>query len=166
VLFACENDVKEVEKYNLSERFPDQSIKNVEIIYSTDAEVAFQMNAPLMNDYGGEKPYREMPKGVHIKIFDSLMNVTTELTSNYAIDITHENRMIAEEDVVVKNDKGEQLNTEKLVWDKKAQKITSDVFVKITTENQVLMGEGLIANEDFTDYRILKPRGTINIEND
>ena len=166
VLFACENDVKEVEKYDLSEQFPDQSIKNVEIIYSTDAEVAFQLNAPVMNDYSGENPYREMPEGVHIKIFDSLMNVTTELTSNYAIDITHENRMEAEEDVVVKNDKGEQLNTEKLVWDKKAQKITSDVFVKITTPNQVLMGEGLIANEDFTDYRILKPRGTIEIEND
>lgn len=166
MLFACENDVKEVEKYDLSKRFPDQSIKNVEIIYSTNAEVAFQMNAPLMNDYSGEKPYREMPEGVHIKIFDSLMNVTTELTANYAIDITHENRMEAEEDVVVKNDKGEQLNTEKLVWDKKTQKISSDVFVKITTENQVLMGEGLIANEDFTNYRILKPRGTINIEND
>ncbi len=166
VFFGCENDVKEIEKYNLNERFPDQSIKNVEIIYSADAQVAFQLNAPLMNVYGGEKPYREMPEGVHIRIFDSLMNVTTELTSNYAIDLTHLNRMEAEEDVVVTNDKGETLNTEKLIWDKKLKKITSDVFVKITTDNQVLMGDGLIANEDFTNYRILKPRGTLNIEND
>ena len=74
--------------------------------------------------------------------------------------------MEAKEDVVVTNIKGEKLNTEQLVWDQKSGKITSDVFVKITTEDQVLMGEGLIANEDFTNYRILKPRGTISIADD
>jgi len=166
VLFACENDVKEIEKYDLSEKFPDQTVQEVEILYSSEGRVSFQLNAPVLDQYGGEKPYDEMPKGVHIQIFDTLMNVTTELTSNYAINLTHKNKMEAKEDVVVVNEKGETLNTEHLVWDKKTQKITSDVFVKITTKDQVLMGEGLIANEDFTNYRILKPRGIINIDND
>lgn len=164
-LIACENEIEEVSKLDF-EHTPDQTAWDVEVLYSTKANVAFQLNAPLFKQFGGEEPYNEMPEGVHVQFFDSLLQVTTELTSNYAIHIEKEGRMEAKEDVVVTNIKGEKLNTEQLVWDQKSGKITSDVFVKITTEDQVLMGEGLIANEDFTNYRILKPRGTINIADD
>ena len=150
----------------MSVKFPNSSVKDVEILYSTEGNVSFQLNAPVLDQYGGKEPFDEMPEGVHIQIFDTLLRVTTELTSNYAINLIHEGKMEAKEDVVVVNEKGETLNTEHLFWDKKTKKITSDVFVKITTATQVLMGEGLIANEDFSNYRILKPRGIINIEND
>ncbi len=128
--------------------------------------MAFQLNAPILDQYGGAEPYNEMPEGVHVQLFDSLMNVKTELSSNYAIDLSHQDVMEAKYDVVVINAKGEQLNTEHLIWNKAEQKISSDAFVKITTENQVLLGDGLISNEDFSDYKILKPRGVINIDND
>lgn len=156
--------MEEVAKYDMSERFPDQEIKEVELLYSTKGDIVFQLNAPLLDQYGGEKAYNEMPEGVHVQIFDSLHNVTTELTSEYAIDLSYKNVMEAKNNVVVINAKGEKLNTEHLVWDKETGKITSDVFVKITTPNQVLMGEGLISNQSFTNYRILKPRGVINID--
>lgn len=146
--------------------YPDQILKDVEILYSTKGEVQFKLKAPILKQYSGKEAYNEMPEGVDIEIFDSTLKVTTKLTSNYAIDISYADKMEAKYDVIVVNDKGEQLNTEHLVWNKKTSKITSDVFVKITTETQVLMGDGLIANQDFTNYRILKPRGIINIEND
>lgn len=165
VLLSCENDIEEVSKLDY-EHSPDQTARDVEVLYSTKGNVAFQLNAPLFKQFGGEEPFNEMPEGVHVQFFDSVLQVTTELTSNYAIHLEKENRMEAKEDVVVTNIKGEQLNTEHLVWDQESGKITSDVFVKITTEDQVLMGEGLIANENFTKYRILKPRGTINITDD
>ena len=166
VFAACENDVKEVEKYSSKVNYPDQAVKDAEILYSTYAKVIFKLNAPVLHQYSGEKAYNEMPEGVHVQVFDSLQNVTTDLTANYAIQLESEDRMEAKDDVVVINEKGEKLNTEHLVWDQKTQQITSDVFVKITTASQVLMGDGLIANQDFTDYRILKPRGIINIDND
>jgi LPS export ABC transporter protein LptC len=164
-LLACENDPKEIAKYELEGRYPTQSGKNVEILYSSKGKVKFQLNAPILNQYSGNENYREMPEGVHIKVFDSSMNVSSELTANYAIDKEYEKKMEAKEDVVVINKKGERLNTEHLVWDQETEKITSDVFVKITTKDQVLMGEGLVANPEFTEYRILKPRGVINIDN-
>lgn len=166
VLFSCSNDPAEIAKLDLEEKLPVQSGKDVEIIYSSKGVVKFQLNAPVMNQYTGEQAYREMPEGVHIKVLDSAMNVTSELTANYAIDKEYEKKMEAMQDVVVINEKGERLNTEHLVWDQETQKITSDVFVKITTKEQVLMGEGLIANPEFTDYKILKPKGVINIDND
>jgi len=166
VLFACENDKSEIAKYESEEVFPTQSAKEVEILYSTKGNVVFQLNAPLLNQYEGEQPFNEMPNGVKVQIFDSLNNVTTELTANYAIDSSHVNKMEARDNVVVINEKGERLNTEHLVWDKKTEKITSDVFVKITTADQILMGEGLEANQDFTNYRIFNPIGELSIDND
>lgn len=166
VFFSCENKQVEIGQIEEEESLPVQTIKDVEILYSTKGVVDFQLNAPVLHQFEGEKPYTEMPDGVHIKIFDSLMNVSSELTANYAIDLKYADRMEAKEDVVVINDKGERLNTEHLVWDKRTQKITSDVFVKITTDNEILTGEGLESNQNFTDYRILKPKGIINIDND
>lgn len=163
---SCSEDSEKAEILVDEEIYPDQVLKDVEILYSTKGEVQFKLKAPILKQFSGEKPYNEMPEGVDIEIYDSTLKVTTKLTSNYAIDIVYADKMEAKYDVVVVNDKGEQLNTEHLVWNKKKSKITSDVFVKITTVSQVIMGDGLIANQDFTDYRILKPRGIINIEND
>lgn len=69
--------------------------------------------------------------------------------------------MEARNDVIVKNKKGETLNTEKLVWNEATGKFTSDVFVKITTASEVIMGQGFEANQDFTRYSIKKPKGSI-----
>lgn len=164
MFFACENTAEEIVPVETEEKQPDQIGKDVKILYSTNGRVSFQLNAPVMEQYLGEEPYTEMPEGVHIQTFDSVMDITSELTANYAIDLKYEDRMEAKDDVVVVNEKGEKLNTEHLVWNKKTEKITSDVFVKITTDSEVLMGEGLISNQDFTEYRILKPRGIINLD--
>ncbi len=161
---ACENDPEEVDKLADETIYPDQSLKEVDILYTTKGQLEFRLQAPVLHQYSGEKAYSEMPDGIIIEVYDSAMQVTSRLSSNYAIDLTHAGQMEAREDVVVINSKGEKLNTEELIWDQKTKKITSDKFVKITTEDQVLMGEGLIANEDFTEYRILDPRGTINID--
>ena len=71
--------------------------------------------------------------------------------------------MEARKNVVVVNQKGDRLNTEHLIWDEKKQKLISDEFVKITTKDQIIYGDGFEANEDFTKYKIFKTRGTIPI---
>ncbi|MAY84126.1 MAG: LPS export ABC transporter periplasmic protein LptC [Flavobacteriales bacterium] len=165
ILLSCVNDPKEVEELNDEERYPDQEMRGVDVLYSTMGEVQFRLKAPLVHQYGGEESYNEMPEGVDIEIYDdTTMVVSSRLTANYAIDIAHEKRMEAKDNVVVINDEGDTLNTEHLIWDLEKDEIRSDVFVKITTPQQVLMGEGLISNQDFTDYRILKPRGIINLK--
>jgi LPS export ABC transporter protein LptC len=72
----------------------------------------------------------------------------------------------AKNDVVVINENGEKLNTEQLFWDQKEQKITSNTFVKITRKTEIIMGDGLESNQDFTRYKIKKIRGTLQVKND
>ena len=73
-------------------------------------------------------------------------------------------KMEVKYNVEVVNVNGEKLNTEHLIWDEQKKKITSDAFVKITTAKEIIMGKGLEANQDFTQYEIKEVTGTIRIE--
>jgi LPS export ABC transporter protein LptC len=66
--------------------------------------------------------------------------------------------------VEVVNVKGEKLNTELLVWDEEKKKITSNAFVKITTAKEIITGNGLEANQDFTKYEIKDIIATIRLD--
>ena len=71
--------------------------------------------------------------------------------------------MSAKKNVVVRNLDGDLLETEKLNWSKSKEEIFTDDFVKITTKKEVIFGEGLVSNQNFSKYTIQKIKGTINI---
>lgn len=168
IVCSCKNDINEVNALTLNANQPIRTGKNIELIYSEKGNTKITVKAPEMEEYEGEESYMEMIKGIEVLFYDSLQKVTTTLTSNYAINRLDKNIMEAKNDVVVINEKGERLNTEHLIWRQDSAKIYTNEFVKITTADEILMGEGLVANEDFTKYKILKIKGIINIkeEND
>jgi LPS export ABC transporter protein LptC len=86
------------------------------------------------------------------------------LSAKYAIHYDAEHRWEAQNDVVVVNEKGEQLNTEKLIWDEQKEKLYSDQFVKITTPDEIIMGKGFEANQDFSRYKIFNVTGRITVK--
>jgi LPS export ABC transporter protein LptC len=163
---ACENDTNEVKKVSEHKVYPIEMLRNANILYSEEALVKVNLKAPVIHKYGGDKPYNEMPEGIDVTFYDSAMNVTSHITANYAIDKVGEHLMEARNDVVVINEKKEQLNTEHLVWDRKNALIYSNEFVKITTEDEIIMGEGFESNQEFTKYKIKKPKGTLSREDD
>ena len=165
ILYSCENDMQEVAALT-KEKMPITKGKNVKLIYSEKAEVMVKITAPLMERYEGEENYTEMKKGIKSIFYDSLMNETSTLTSNYAIQYPDEGKMEVKNDVVIINDKGEQLNTEHLVWLQDSAIIYSDDFVKITTKDEVLTGNGFEAAQDFSKWKIHHITGIININED
>lgn len=161
ILYGCENDMKEVASLTNKEDIPVRKGKNVELIYSEKSDVKIKITAPKMEEYINEKHYMEMKDGIKVSFYDSLMNVSSTLTSNYAINKVDEKIMEAKDDVVVVNAEGEQLNTEHLIWSQDSSKIYTNEFVKITTGDEIIMGEGMEANQDFTKWKIHKISGTI-----
>jgi len=164
ILYSCVNDVKKAESLSNNEKIPISKGRNVELIFSEKSDVKIIITAPLMEEYGVENKYIEMNEGIKVLFYDSLLHVTSTLTSNYAIHRVSDKIMEAKNDVVVINDKGEKLNTEHLLWYEDSSKIYSDEFVKITTKDEIIMGEGMEANQDFTKWKIHKIKGTINIK--
>lgn len=163
IIFGCENDIKVINIVGNKDYLPVESAKDVETIYSDSGQVRIIVKAPRLDRYEGAKSYSEMPKGIDVKFYDDLMQVTSKLTANYAISYYKEKLMEAKNNVVVVNEKNEQLNTEHLVWDEKKGIIYSDKFVKINTGKEIIWGEGMNSDERFDKWKILKVKGSITI---
>ena len=164
VFSACENDIEEINLITSYKKIPSESGKNVLIVYSDSARIKMKLNATQLDHYDGENAYVEFPKGVNVFFYNTKNKIESNLKANYAIRYEKSNMMEAKNNVVVINDKGEKLNTEHLFWDEKKELIYSDVFVKITTKDEIIMGEGLESNQDFSKYKFKKIKGTISVK--
>ncbi len=165
IVSSCENDLERVKIIASKSELPIESTINATLIYSDSAQLQVKLIAPRLDRFIGEKPYIEFPLGVEIEFYDGDMEVSSRLTANYAISYEDEGIMEAKGNVILINELGEQLNTEHLIWDEKTGKIHSEEFVKITTADEIIMGEGFESNQSFTKFKIKKIKGTINIEN-
>ncbi len=171
-LFSCENNIDEVNLVTSvsQQNLPNESVKNVEIIYSDSARVRAKLKSVELNRYStAKKPYMEMPKGLEVVFFNEHRKQQTKLTANYGIG--HENgnniqTMEVKNKVVVINEKGEMLETEHLIWNTLTKKIYTDEFVKITTKDEILMGNGLEAEQDFSEYEIKNVKGRIAVKDE
>jgi LPS export ABC transporter protein LptC len=164
-LISCENDLNKVKLYSKGEITPQESAKNIKIFYSDSARLQVEITAPVLNHYESENPYIEMPKGLKAIFYDDKLEVKSKLEADYGIRYEKEQRMEARKNVTVINQKGEKLNTEHLIWDERKEKLTSDEFVKITTDDEIIYGNGFEANQDFTKYKIFNIKGTISLNN-
>jgi len=163
-LLSCENDIEKVRLFISPEKTPVETAKDVELLYSDSARLKMKMTAPEMNRYESPKEYIEMPRGVVLLFYDDSGQVNSQLTANYALRHQDNGKMEAKNNVIVVNNKGERLDTEHLIWDEEKQKLYTKSKVTITTADEVLKGDGLESNRDFTEYRILKPSGSMMVE--
>ncbi len=140
---------------------------NVTINYTDSGHLKASIFAPSLIGYKKDgQDIVKMPKGVKGDFFNSLGEQESTLTAERGI--SYQSKKITEvwQNVVVTNIKGEKLNTEKLTWNQNTGKIYTDKFVRITTATEILTGEGMEAEQDFTKWVILKPRGIISVKQD
>jgi LPS export ABC transporter protein LptC len=142
---------------------PIMETTNVSTLYSDSARLKIKLSAPLQQQYeNGNGIY---PKGFNLTFLDDLGNVATTLRANYGKYDKTTDSYLARGNVVVKNiAKNETLETEELRWLKQSRKIRTNKFVKIRTAEEILTGQGLEANQDFSRYRILKPAGVFSVK--
>lgn len=164
IVSSCENDINKVNFYADKKNIPVESMYNAEIIYSDSGNVTGRLLAKRLDHYSSKNSFTVMPRGVLVEFYNEIHVVETKLTANYAMKYDEKDVMEAKGDVVIINDKGEKLNTEHIVWNQKKEQINSDAFVKITTQTEILMGDGLESNQNFTKYKIKKIRGTIQLK--
>lgn len=166
-LFSCSNDINEVKELAREDNLPMDVQEDLILQYSDSSYVRLQLEAPVAESYPQlDEPERRFPKGIEVFFFDALGKQETRLRANNATNFINKQLWHATGDVVVVNKKGEQLNTEELFWDERKEKIYSEVFVKITTPKEIIMGEGFEADQNFDNYVINKVTGQIAIEDE
>ena len=165
LFFSCVNDIAIVRKITSKEEASVESGTTVELLYSSQAHVKARLQTPLMERHNEKNPFTEFPKGLKLTFYNDSLVENSNLTANYGITNEDSHLMTVRDNVEVININGEKLNTEELVWNDQTQKITSTKFVKIQTKDEIIYGDGLEANQDLTNYKIKKIRGTISLKN-
>jgi LPS export ABC transporter protein LptC len=160
--WGCDDDSQTADDFKEYDG-PVMEATNIEILYSDSAQVRIKLEAQRQLQYlNGDQDF---PEGIYIEFFDELGAKTTSIRANQGYYNKEEDKYTATGEVVVKNlESGEKLETEILHWERNKHSINTDRYVEIESEGEILMGEGLEAEEDFSSYEILKPTGIFSLE--
>lgn len=167
LLTACKQEIEVIEDIPPSAELPDQIITGFNTVYTDSGKIQLVAESPEMISYGNaEEPYSEFPEGVKVYFYNGKPGIQSQLSSKYAMYYQNDNLWEARDSVVAINNKGEILETELLFWDEAKKLIYSDKFVKITTADEVIMGEKFESNQDFSDWTIHQVTGTFYLEDE
>lgn len=141
---------------------PLMEIMNMETLYSDSAVVRVRVQADKQLEF--EDGNSEFPEGIYIEFYNIEGKVSSTLKADKGYFNQKEKLYTAVGDVEVNSyEKDQKLNTEELHWKQDKGEIYTDKFVRIETVDEILLGEGLTSNQDFSNYRILKPTGELSI---
>jgi LPS export ABC transporter protein LptC len=123
------------------------------------------MSSPLMEQYlNNESPYYEFRSGIRVIFYNGKKNPEGTATSKYAKYTKSNNLWELRDSVVVINEGKDKLETEVLYWDQPKNLIYSDRFVKITNEDQIVLGTGFESDPKLTKRKIKKVSATIYLK--
>ena len=145
--FSCQKELKDPDK-EVKYKGPVIENKDVFTLYSDSAKLMIRMKAPVQQEF--ESGDGIFPKGFDVEFFQQPGKVTSTMRANYGKQDKGRELYFAQGDVKVHNiQKGEMLETEELYWDRRRRTIYTDKFVKITTPNRVVTGQGLKSDQNF-----------------
>lgn len=158
---SCENSQEKLRKFAVKPDMEKETGRDVTVVYSDSGIVKAKIVAKTMIRDLTDKPVTEMPDGIEATFYDPDKAPSARMRANRAIHFPAEGKMEAYGNVVVINELGDTLRTEKLIWLENEDRIFTDQFVRINTPDEVIFGDGLESNQRFTRYRILNIRGTV-----
>jgi LPS export ABC transporter protein LptC len=137
----------------------------VEILYSDSAVVRVRITAPvLLNFSDRNNPRQEFPNGIKVEFLTPSRTVESTLTARTAFRDVEKGVVIARDSVLMVTNDQETLKTEEISWNEKTAKIHTDKFVKVTQPGEIIYGFGLDAEQDFSYWKILVPKGRIKAD--
>lgn len=160
VLFSCENKIEPPRTNLKSNETPDQESWNSTVVFSDSGNIKAIL-------YAG-----------HISVFNS--KAITIIDSNATVYFYKQNEIVSKligkrgkvfdtskdieiyDSVVVTNKDGNILQTQQLYWNNRLQKVSSDVYIKITTPTEVVEGIGFESDQSLKNYTIFKVTGTFS----
>lgn len=156
--------MKQVMAFASDEEFPFQTTYQVTYRFTEHGKVVNQMSAGKVDRFGADTGRTELSDGFLLVFFDSLENQTSRLSARRGVQYHRRNVLVAMDSVEFVNELGEKLETNVLTIDRDSGIIHTDEPIKITRDETIIFGDGLRANENFSRYRILNPRGTFYID--
>jgi len=166
LFFSCEHNIDTIRNDEISS-LPVRTAKNFQTLFTDSGKVQLIMSAPLMKTYENtNEPYSEFRSGINVDFYDRHKNPIASATSKYAKHFDKKNLWELKDSVVIINKANEKLETEQLFWDEEKDLIYTDRFVKITREDQTIMGTGFESDSRLLSPKIKRVTATIYLKDE
>jgi len=169
-LAACEEPIRAPENYQqLRKQEPITVSHDVTYFYTDSGVVRAKLTAPQVKEFldtlDNKRTYTVIDQPFKILFYNSLGQEESVLTADRAtLDRVAGFAEVSGHVVLVNLQSNERMETEKVRWLRGQKLITTNKYVKISTKNEVLYGDSLVANTDFTWYKLFKIHGTFIVE--
>jgi len=161
---ACKNDPDEIRALTGGGKKTVDHATDVTILYSKEGKTQMRLFAHdfVKNDFA-KLPYIDMNTHIKVEFYNDSGEIDNVLTADSSRYYQAQGNILVWDSVQITGKKG-RLNTEELIWNESIQKFFTEKPVKITTPTEVLYGIGMEANRDFSWYRIIHPKGTVDVK--
>jgi LPS export ABC transporter protein LptC len=163
---SCENKIDFIPKSDFLS-IPSLTVHNFKTVYSDSGKIQLIMTSPLLEQFdNADAKYYEFRNGIKVDFYNGEKNPTAKASSKYAKYFNKENRWELKDSVVIINETGDKLETEVLYWDQQKDLIYTDRFVRITNQDQIIMGTGFESDPRLERRRIKKVSATIYLKDE
>jgi len=163
ILVSCANDLDKIQQVTQFENIPDEVSTNLHMVSTDSGYVTFELRGTLVESYRLPTPRTVIKDGLEVTFYNKETNeVEAILTAYYGEREPDSDRMFVRDSVVLKNiTKQQQLETEELYW--RNDSVFSNKAVVVKTADAILWGKGIVADQSFDKFTILKPTGEKHI---
>lgn len=168
-LAGCSNSDADVSGVQADEASPVQTVINGTFRYSERGVILHELHASEMHreergNAESSEDVVEVRNGFELFMGGDASNHEARMSAEWATLDEKNLRLVAKHGVTLKNEQGDILETEYLVWSEDSNRVWTNRPVTIRTTDGVIYGEGLESDARFETYRILKPRGEMVLE--
>ncbi len=164
-LVGCEDMLSEGHaKFNQKDIAREEG-KDVVITYSVSGKKKAILKGPVMYRIQDTVPYVEFPKNIHVDFFDVQDSLDSKLDAKYATYKESQSKVFLRDSVRIINAKGDTLYCDELYWDRNhtGAEFYTDKKVRIRRKMEIIDGIGMEARQDFKEWYIINPTGTVKV---
>jgi LPS export ABC transporter protein LptC len=159
MLVSCSNDLGKVQQLTEADNIPDETSTGLHLVQTDSGRVQYELFGKLVESNLLPVQKTIIKDGLEVRFYNkSTGELEAILTAFYGEREAQNDRMMVRDSVVVKNiEKGQQLETEELFWQNDS--IFSRKAVVVKTQDEILWGKGIMADQSFSKFVILQPTG-------
>lgn len=166
LFFSCKEKI-DITNVFINREEPTQIAHDFTTTYSDSAILQLRMKSPLMKYYGNmEEVYADFDEGIEVYFYEGVDSLKGQITANFARYLEAEKLWEVRDNVVAINKSGDILETELLYYDEETELIYTDKFVRISQEDQIIMGTGMESDSRFDSWEIKNVSATLYIKDE
>lgn len=162
---GCQNDIALVQRISFQSDAPTESTKDLVMTYAEAGYARVEIHAALAETYRNNSQITQIKDSLKVYFFNEKGAIVSTLSARYGQINYNTGELMVKDSVRLYNiQKKQTLETEALYWNQKDSSIFTKSAVIVRSPKGKLFGKGIRTKQDFSNYVLLEPVGSWQLE--